>query len=122
LVPPGRLAALRYRSLTLNGETRSEPGSLVSTADVYGLYDDQSRTIYLRDDWQGVTVTEISILVHEMVHHLQNVAGQKHPCAQARETLAYEAQSKWLAVFGKKLSDEFGLDPFSVLAKSLCLH
>ena len=70
----------------------------------------------------GDTVAETSVLVHEMVHHLQNLADVKFSCPDERERLAYKAQGKWLAVFGKSLAEEFDLDPFTLFAKTLCLH
>jgi hypothetical protein len=57
-----------------------------------------------------------------MVHHLQNLRGAKFGCPEEREQLAYQAQDRWLAVFGKSLSDEFDLDPMTLFAKTLCLH
>ena len=125
-VPPAKLAALRYRGLTLDRgvylETPNRGEQSGITPEVYAFYDDKDRVIYLPEDWQGVTITEISILVHEMVHHLQNLAGLKYPCLQERERLAYEAQDKWLALFGTSLEQEFGFDAFTILARALCRH
>jgi hypothetical protein len=89
---------------------------------VEALYDDRSRTIYLPADWKGSTPSEVSVLVHEMVHHLQNVAGLKYECPQAREKPAYAAQDKWLAQFGRNLLDEFKLDPMTLLLRTKCMH
>ena len=50
---------------------------------------------------------ELSILVHEMVHHFQNMLGLKYECPQAREALAYRAQDQWLGLFGRDLGDGF---------------
>lgn len=91
-------------------------------AEVYAIYDDQTRTIFLSEEWTGVTPAESSILVHELVHHLQNAAGQTFPCAEAREKLAYRAQERWLEIFDTSLSAEFGLDPMTLLLRSKCMH
>ncbi len=85
------------------------------------MYNDDTKTIYLPNGWAGRTPAELSILVHEMVHHLQNVAKLTHDCPAAREKLAYEAQDKWLALFGTSLEDEFGIDAFTLFAKTGCL-
>jgi len=60
--------------------------------------------------------------VHEMVHHLQNIAGLKYECPQAREKLAYVAQNQWLAQSGRNLIDEFKLDALTVLVRTNCMH
>lgn len=90
--------------------------------DVEALYDDSTHTIYLPEGWNGGTPAEVSVLVHEMVHHLQNAAGLKYECPQAREKLAYAAQNQWLARFGHNLMDEFELDPMTVLLRTKCMH
>jgi hypothetical protein len=61
---------------------------------VVALYDNKLRTIFLTDDWLEQLPADQSILVHEMVHHVQNVAGLKFECPMQREKLAYLAQDK----------------------------
>jgi hypothetical protein len=55
-----------------------------------------------------------------MVHHLQKEAGLAYPCPGASEKLAYEAQQKWLGLFGLDLASEFEIDPFTLLATTAC--
>jgi len=88
---------------------------------VFAIYDDESATIYLHHDWSGATPAESSLLVHELVHHLQNVGGMEFACAGAREKVAYRAQRAWLELFDRTLEQEFGLDPMTVLVRSNCL-
>lgn len=64
----------------------------------------------------------VSILVHEMVHHFQNVLALKHECPQERERLAYWAQERWLELFGHSLESDLALDGFSLLAKTRCFY
>ena len=90
--------------------------------DVQAIYDDVSRTIYLPEGWTGATPADISVLVHELVHHLQNVAGLKYDCPEAREKTAYRAQASWLKLFGKSLADEFEIDPMTILVRTSCMH
>lgn len=127
LVPPAQMDAVRFRGQ----ELRQSPGSALEAGqlarrgrgrDVEGLYDDASRTIYLREGWTGATPTETSVLVHEMVHHLQNVAGLKYECPQAREEPAYVAQNRWLARSGRSIIKEFKLDPMTLLVRTKCMH
>jgi len=80
------------------------------------------KTIFLPDDWTGKSPANQSIMVHEMVHHLQNIAGLKFECPMAREKVAYMAQDKWLKRFGTSLESEFDLDMFTVLISSACMY
>ena len=125
LVPPAEIAALRYRGRFPNAGTEraaSGPSAVSSEGDTVAVYSDSTRTIYLTENWTGSTPAELSVLVHEMVHHLQNLAGLKYECPQAREKLAYVAQERWLALFGRDLERDFELDGFSLLAKTKCFY
>jgi hypothetical protein len=42
--------------------------------DTVAIYVDPERTIYLSNEWTGSGIAYLSVLVHEMVHHLQNLA------------------------------------------------
>ena len=90
--------------------------------DVEAIYDDESRTIYLPEGWTGATPADVSVLVHEMVHHLQNVAGLTYGCAGEREKPAYRAQARWLELFDTTLADEFGIDPMTLLVRTNCMR
>jgi hypothetical protein len=85
------------------------------------LYDFSRRTIFLSDNWTGTSPADQSILVHEMVHHVQNMTKMKFECPMAREKLAYKAQNRWLARFGMDLESAFQIDPFTVLVNSACM-
>jgi hypothetical protein len=88
--------------------------------DIVGVYNDQTRTIFLSNNWAGSTPAELSVLVHEMVHHIQNEAGIKYECPAERERLAYEAQEKWLGLFGRSLQSEFGINGLALLVSTSC--
>jgi hypothetical protein len=125
IVPPAKMADVRYSRLDVTRPDRVaiDAGRLALPEighDVFAIYDDQSRTIYLPEHWTGKTPGEVSVLVHELVHHLQNVGGLKYNCAEAREKPAYRAQAGWLELFGKNLADEFELDPMTVLVRTNC--
>jgi hypothetical protein len=75
----------------------------------------------LPEGWTGKTPAELSVLVHEMVHHLQNVSGQKFECPAAREKPAYLAQDKWLKQFDQTLEQDFEVDLFTIVVKSACI-
>ena len=125
LAPPAKIAALRYQGFLSGPRIESTPNGDSSAAprsDVVAVYSDATQTIYLFEGWTGTTATELSVLVHEMVHHVQNVGGLKYACPQEREKLAYMAQERWLGLFGRNLEADFDLDAFSLLVKTRCLY
>ena len=126
-ISPAKMKAVQFRAgMPAHAQAASSSGSRpthpASQREVAALYDDRSRTIYLPEGWTGKTPAEVSVLVHEMVHHLQNVAGLKYECPQAREKLAYAAQDQWLARSGRNLLDEFELDALTMLLRTKCMH
>jgi hypothetical protein len=100
---------------------RSEVSASEISSDIVSLYSNESKTIFLLDGWTGKTPAELSILVHEMVHHLQNVGQLKFACPEEREELAYKAQDSWLHLFGRDLESDFQMDAFTIIVKSKCL-
>lgn len=121
-VSPAEMAAIRYRGLgaSLQARVVSDEQWLEKMRDVMALYEDAGRTIYLREGWTGATPGEMSVLVHEMVHHLQNVAGEKFECAQAREKPAYAAQKRWMEQAGRDFFQELEIDPMTMLMRTSC--
>jgi hypothetical protein len=108
--PPDRLVEMRYG-----------PNAAVEPSTVVAVYDDAG-TIYLGEDWQGRTPAELSILVHELVHHLQAEADRVFACPAEREVLAYAAQDAWLGLFGESLESAFGIDPGTIRVATACTH
>jgi hypothetical protein len=90
--------------------------------EVVAAYDAVANAIYLPEDWTASTPGELSILVHEMVHHLQHAARLRDECAQASEELAYAAQDKWLGLFGHDLATDFDVDPFTLTVSTRCIY
>jgi hypothetical protein len=107
-----------------NGSQQQPDISATQTSsDIISFYSNEAKTIYLIDGWTGKTPAELSIVVHEMVHHLQSTGQLKFACPQEREELAYKAQERWLAQFGEHdLLRDFQMDPFTVLIKSKCFY
>ena len=117
LLYQGALGAQRRETTTIEDQDQSD-----QRRQVVSLYYAATKTIYLTPEWTGRTPAELSILVHEMVHHLQNVAHTAYACPLEREKLAYEAQEKWLSLFGRSLSSEFGLDRTTLALTSACIQ
>ena len=123
---PMKLMAMRYKGLLPDQwreDSMRDPAMHVAQErDVVAVYNDKSRTIFLPDAWTGTTPAELSVLVHEMVHHLQNLAGLTYECPAAREKPAYLAQDQWLKLHGLDLETEFEIDKFTLLVSSACLR
>ena len=123
-VAPKAMHALRQHRAQV-GRADSQPTGksvhFVAASSIEAFYDDTTRTIYLAKGWTGKSPAELSVLVHEMVHHLQNVGGLTYACPEEREKAAYAAQRKWLALFGRNLTQEFKLDPMSLLVRTNCM-
>jgi hypothetical protein len=123
-VSPARMAAVRFRGLASDRQVAAEAGRLAPPEygqDVYAVYDDNRRTIYLHEQWRADTPADVSVLVHELVHHLQNAAKMEFACPQEREKAAYDAQRAWLARFGTTIEQEFEIDAMSILVRTNCL-
>lgn len=126
-VSPAKLASMRYEGEDFLPDRKREAGAYepVETThqrEVVALYESTTRTIFLSNSWTGTTPADQSVLVHEMVHHLQNLGKLKFECPMAREKLAYLAQDRWLKRFGKDLETEFDVDMFTILISSACMY
>jgi hypothetical protein len=115
----------RYRAFS--SEVRREAWDQAQKAAVTGkgrqsvaIYDDANHVISLPEGWTGHSPAELSVLIHEVVHHLQAVHGLKYECLNARERLAYDAQDRWLAMFGLSLASEFDIDAFTLKVSTAC--
>ena len=108
-VPPAKLVEMRYGS-----------PDAVPLGDVLAVYDDD--TIYVMQGWTGTTPAELSMLVHEMVHHLQSSADMRFACPGEREVMAYSAQNAWLNLFGESLESAFGIDDATLRVSAACTY
>jgi len=116
---PAELVAQRLRGISAD-PAPAVINAPISPGDVVAVYDRRTRTVHLSTGWDGSTPAQLSVVVHELVHHLQNEAGQKAACPEFLEGAAFEAQERWLALFGTDLNREFGLDPFTLLVRTNC--
>jgi len=121
---PARISAMHYSQGFPQMLSGPAPGNVTSGDGraVVAVYDSAREIIYLPDGWRGATPAEQSVLVHEMVHHMQKRAQLKYECPQQREKLAYEAQERWLARSGQSLESEFEIDGFTLLLHVNCMR
>ena len=54
-----------------------------------GAYEPITKTVYLSFEWSGHTAGDWGILVHELVHYVQDTVGKKFECREDRELEAY---------------------------------
>jgi hypothetical protein len=119
---PSDLVRRRYRLIRSDTTQSSyEMPAQSAVARTVAIYDDSEKAIYLPESWRGDSAADVSVVVHEMVHHLQNIGHMHFTCARAREASAYEAQEKWLQIYGRSLREDFDVDPFTVLVSAMCL-
>jgi len=90
--------------------------------EIQAFYDDRLQTIYVARGWNVNKPKDLSILVHEVVHHMQNIGEHSFACRADRERLAYQAQDAWLRLFKSSLEVEFGIDPMTLLVRTRCMH
>jgi len=121
-VPQSRLIEIRYRdrqqAQKMSGVRRA--GTSKGANAIVALYDASGPTIYVTNEWRDDNPADMSVLVHEMVHHLQHAWRLHFDCLENRERLAYAAQDRWLVEHGLTLTEAFGVDSFTVLARSTC--
>lgn len=89
--------------------------------DVMALYDGDAATVYLPDDFSGADLRSRSLLVHELVHHVQFFHRLSFECGATRERQAYELTAKWLRAQG--VADPYAImdtDEYSIVAMSAC--
>lgn len=105
-----QVAALRYGR-----------ADVTDVDDVVAVYEPLTRTIVLPETWNAGDPADMSVLVHEIVHHLQRESRALHRCPEEGEEMAYAAQEHWLGQFGLSLEESFGIDAFSLKMRTSCL-
>ena len=88
---------------------------------VESLYSETDHTVYLPDSWRADNLRDRSILLHELVHHLQYLNKVKADCPSEYEWQAIDLQLKWLGEQGvDDPLDLLGLDPRFLLMLRGC--
>lgn len=87
--------------------------------EIEALFDRKNGTIVLPETWRPSPLS-LSSLVHELVHHLQAEAQLTYACPAAAEALAYDAQERWLELFGTTLEESFEIDRLTLFVLTNC--
>jgi hypothetical protein len=122
---PVEITFLRYQAFTAEAQrqvlaSQAADNTTSGRREAVAVYDARRNRILLPYGWTGQSPAEVSVVVHEMVHHLQHKAGTKFACPAEREQTAYEAQEKWLGLFGMSLQSEFEIDAFTLKVSTNC--
>ena len=115
---PHQLVTMRYRAAPGDGASAA---ALPADGDIVALYDPSVATVYLLHGWTGRTPAELSILTHELVHHVQSRINARYSCPEEMEKEAFEVQGDLLALFGTDLQQALGIDPFTQKVLTVCL-
>jgi hypothetical protein len=110
LVPQEELVEIQYG-----------PSPPETTFQLEALYNHHSGTVYLRESWDAEDLFDRSVLLHELVHHVQITNELEVPCLAALERQAYELQAQWLEEQG--IEDPYGLmgtNEFTVRLLTAC--
>ena len=108
--------------VTFVSESAITEGSGVESAFAY--YDDFINTIYMPSECYAMETLECKgVLVHEMVHYLQDINGKfpqdRDHCVRYLETLAYRTEDNFYRRNGKSL-ESFGISDGMVAYFSSC--
>jgi hypothetical protein len=76
------------------------PSSELEAIQPRALYSKKQHLIFLASTWKEDDVLDQSILVHELVHHLQMENNIQLECWGRYEAQAYELQIRWLRTQG----------------------
>jgi hypothetical protein len=85
-----------------------------SATNILALYNHLTKTIYLNKEFWWASVRDQSILLHELVHHMQYSRDSEfysNQCKGDIEKEAYDLQEKWLEKRGRTLYDTIELGP-----------
>lgn len=87
-------------------------------APVLGLYDRQLQILYISTEVDMTTPFGMSVLVHELWHHYQNIAGHEAECNAKLERSAYRVQVMFLEFLGEERPPL--LSEFNIMMRSSC--
>lgn len=78
-------------------------------------------SIFLEESWDINSVADQSILLHELVHYMQDMNHFSYECEGDQERLAYYIQEKWLLEeYGLELYDTIDMSPLAMVAAMMC--
>lgn len=85
------------------------------------LYMRETATVYLPVGWNSAALYDRATLLHELVHHMQEINRVPSQCNAERERQAYDLTRKWLSEQG--VADPYAflnMDELTITILSLC--
>lgn len=93
---------------------------------VQAFYMHETQVIYLQDTWGASDLYDVSVLLHELVHHMQEGSGitiKTASCAASElEKPAYDAQIAWLKAAGVDAYGTMGINGLAYYFYTVCQH
>ena len=88
---------------------------------VEAAYAMEEHTIYLSNRWNSDSLRDTSVLLHELVHHLQITNKVEVPCREHYDLRAYDLQIEWLREQGIRGPYKFlNINEAAIFALSQC--
>lgn len=87
---------------------------------VVAIYDRDGNRVFLPNTWSASNLYDVSVLLHELVHHMQNAAGVEYECLSQSEKEAYAAQVEWLKASGVDPYKVMQSNPLAIHLRSMC--
>ena len=97
-------------------------GAAASGIRVVALYDPDDAEIYLPLGFDARDPVDVSVLLHELVHHMQYQAGVSYACRGEMERVAYETQGEYLSSVGIDLLEAMEMNDLFLYLITSCLN
>ena len=119
--PPAFMPRVQLKSTEEINRIFCPDGGCLNTV---ALYNNKTRTITVNENLDPTKEYDLSVLLHEFVHHLQNINGERRSdCVGEREGQAYTTQRAFLKSRGdKNTSETMNVDAFTELLISQCQY
>ena len=72
-------------------------GERTQEGELYGFYNLKNNVIILPDTWNSAKPFDLGLLVHEIIHYLQDVNNIQYRCTAEMEIDAWPLQKQYLA-------------------------
>lgn len=109
---------IRFVTAEWMAERLDQKSMMAAPRALYGL---STHILYLPIQWSPSDIGDQSILLHELVHHLQSINETPVSCPAQYNGLAYQVQIAWLIEQGVSAPYEFlGINPTDIFVQSLC--
>ena len=99
----------------------SDGGAAASGFRVVALYHPDNAEIYLPIGFDAADPVDVSVLLHELVHHMQYEAEVSYACRGEMERVAYETQGEYLSTVGIDLLEAMEMNGLFLHLVTSCL-